>query len=136
MPGTSTPPRTDSEQKVVDFAEDLGKLLGTTQAKAAAWLDQRRSISDQLTKLRDAANDLLQQLTGGAATLAVAVRRARRGRPAGSRNKAKASSAAKRGPARPKGSGKKRPKLSAESRAKMAEAARKRWAAKKAGAKG
>src|SRR4051794_11518412 len=35
-----------------DFAEDLGKLLGTAQAKASSWLDQRKVIADQLAQIR------------------------------------------------------------------------------------
>jgi hypothetical protein len=76
-----------------DFAEDLGKLLGTTERKASAWLGQRKAIAMELTKVRDKANELLRQLTGGAADMAVAVgvaRGTRRGRPPGSKSVRKA----------------------------------------------
>ena len=76
------------EEKIEGFAEDLGRLLGTAQAKASSWLEQRKNIADQLTQIRDTANDYLQRLSGEAATVAAAVRRgARRGRPPGSKNK-------------------------------------------------
>ena len=52
------------------FAEDLSKLLGTTQAKASSWLDQRKSIAEQLTQIRDTANDYLQRLSGEATNVA------------------------------------------------------------------
>ena len=68
------------------FAEDLGKLLGSAENKARGWLDQRKSIAKQLTSVRDKADELLRELTGGAAKMAAAVNQARRGRPPGSKN--------------------------------------------------
>lgn len=108
-----------------NFAEDLGKLLGTAQAKATSWLDQRKSIAEQLTQIRDTANDYLQRLSGEAATVVAAVRRgARRGRPPGSRNKKtgpyKAPAAAVKG--------KRKGGMSAEGRARVAAAQKARWA--------
>ena len=52
------------EAAALDFAEDLGRFLGTTQKKAEEWLGQRRNIVDRLTQIRDAANGYLQQLSG------------------------------------------------------------------------
>jgi hypothetical protein len=109
--------------------EGLAKLLEDAKTKAEGWLGQRRTIANQLTSIRDAATDLLKQLTGGGADMAVAVRRGRRGRPPGS---------GKRGPGRPKGSGKKRgrrkgAKMSAAARAKISAAQKARWAKQKAG---
>ena len=60
MPTTPT-----SSSKLEDFAEDLGRLLGTTKAKAEGWLGQRQNVAKQLEQIRDTANDLLGQLTGG-----------------------------------------------------------------------
>ena len=105
-----------TEDRIGDFAEDLGKILGTAKSKASAWLDQRKSIADQLTQIRDSANQYLQQLMGGAA----AVTRTRRGRPPGG--------GAKRGPGRPPGSGRKKRTMSAEARAKISAAQKRRWA--------
>ena len=103
-----------------DFAADMGRFLGTVQNRAQTWLQQRQAIAEQLTQIRDTANEYLQRLTGGGADMAVAVRRGRRGRPPGS-GKAKGASGRKNGR-------RGRPKMSAEGRARIAEAQRKRWA--------
>ena len=73
-----------SNGRLESFAEDLGRLLGTAENKARGWLDQRKAIVTQLSQLRDRTNELLRELTGGAADMAVAVgvaRGTRRGRP-------------------------------------------------------
>ncbi len=116
-----------TEQMLGDFAEDLGGLLGQAQAKAGAWLEQRRTIAERLTNIRDTANEYLKQLTGSGAAMAGAVVRARRGRPPGG--------GATRGPGRPKGSGRKKRTMSPEARAKIAAAQKARWARQKAGKK-
>jgi hypothetical protein len=122
---------TTTESKIEDFAEELEKVLGTAKAKAEDWLGQREQIAKTLAGIRDTATGLLEQLTGGSADLAVAVRRARRGRPPGSGRK--------RGPARPPGTGKPgRPKgrtMSAAARKKISDAQKARWARQKAGEK-
>jgi hypothetical protein len=120
-----------------DFAEDLGRMLGTAQSKATAWLDQRKSILQQLTHVRDTAQTLIGQLL--AATQTAVARR--RGRPAGAKRgrrgrprkdasapKAKAAKAAKTKAKRT------RKPMSDEARAKIAEAQRQRWAKQKADA--
>jgi hypothetical protein len=121
-----TPARASGvEQRIEGFAEDLGRLLGTAQAKATSWLDQRKSIADQLTQIRDTANDYLQRLSGEAASVAAAVKRgARRGRPPGSRNK-------KTGPYKAPAEavkGKRKGVMSAAGRAAVAAAQKARWA--------
>ena len=68
-----------------DLAEDLGRLLGTAQVKASGWLNQRNTLVEELTKVRDTANRLLRDLAGGAAPKAATTtrgRQSRRGRPA------------------------------------------------------
>jgi hypothetical protein len=35
------------------------------QGKAASWLQQRKDIAQQLTQIRDTANNYLQQLSDG-----------------------------------------------------------------------
>ena len=102
-----------AESRLEEFAEDLGRLLGTAKAKADGWLEQRQSIATQLSAIRETATDLLHQVTGGRANAI-----GRRGR-VGSR---------KRRPGRPKGAGRKRRRMSAEARARIAEAQRRRWA--------
>src|SRR6478735_11875226 len=111
-----------AEDVLVDFAEDLGRLLGTAQAKASSWLDQRKSIAEQLTQIRDTANDYLQRLSGEATNVAGAFKRGRRGRPPGSGKKVayKAPSSAVRG--------KRKGGMSAEGRARVAAAQKARWA--------
>jgi len=53
------------EQRVVAFAEDLGRIAGTFQARAEGWLD-REALTKQLAGVRDGAARLLEQLGGGA----------------------------------------------------------------------
>ena len=117
-------PASGVEQRIEGFAEDLGKLLGTAQAKASSWLDQRKSIAEQLTQIRDTANDYLQRLSGEASNVVAAVRRgARRGRPPGSGKKTgpyKAPAAAVKG--------KRKGGMSPAGRAAVAAAQKARWA--------
>jgi len=65
------------EGTVVNFAEDLGRILGTAQRKAEDWMNQRQAITEQLTQIRDTATKYLSQLAGG--TNGAGIRR--RGRP-------------------------------------------------------
>src|SRR3954471_3326749 len=67
------------ETKLEEFAEDLGRLLGTARGKAENWLNQREAIVKNLTDLRDTASKLLTDL-GHQAQEAVPTFR-RRGRP-------------------------------------------------------
>jgi hypothetical protein len=53
------------EQRVVAFAEQLGRIAGTFQAKAENWLD-REALTKQIASVRDSAAELLEQLAGGA----------------------------------------------------------------------
>jgi hypothetical protein len=62
-PGAMTGPAI--EQRVVAFAEELGRIAGTVQAKADGWMD-REILFRQITNVRDAAANLLGQLAGGA----------------------------------------------------------------------
>jgi hypothetical protein len=50
------------EQQVVALAEQLGWLVGTVQAKAEGWLD-RKSLSQEIRRIRDSAADLLDQVS-------------------------------------------------------------------------
>jgi hypothetical protein len=52
------------EQRVVAFAEQLGRIVGTVHAKADGWLD-RQTLNDELTRIRDGAADLLHHLGSG-----------------------------------------------------------------------
>src|SRR5688572_11236797 len=53
------------ERRVVAFAEQLGRIAGTLQAKAEGWLD-REALTRQIANVRDSATELLEQLAGGA----------------------------------------------------------------------
>ncbi len=52
------------EQRVVAFAEQIGRIAGTLQAKAQGWLD-REALTRQIASVRDGAAELLDQLAGG-----------------------------------------------------------------------
>jgi hypothetical protein len=49
------------EQLVMAFAEQLGRIAGTVQAKAEGWMD-RDALTQQVTGVRDSASELLDQL--------------------------------------------------------------------------
>jgi hypothetical protein len=53
------------EQRVVAFAEELGRIAGTFQAKAEGYMD-REALRKQIASVRDGAAALLEQLAGGA----------------------------------------------------------------------
>jgi len=118
--GAGQTSETFSQDVLGDFAEDLGQFLGRVQNRASSWLDQRQSIVEQLTQIRDTANGYLQQLIGEAGIAAPALRgrRGRRGRRAGAGVPAARKTTRRR----------KRFTMSAEARARIAEAQRKRWA--------
>ena len=65
---TSTPGATAAdamEQRMTAFAEQLGRIVGTIQAKADGWLDGE-ALPKQIATVRDEAAHLLDQLTGSA----------------------------------------------------------------------
>lgn len=105
----------DQDGALADFAEDLGRLLGTAERKAATWLDQRKTVAEQLAAIRDKASELLSQLGGGGGTSSASAAAPRpRGRRAGTKRAA--------------GGPRKRRRMSAEARERIAEAQRQRWA--------
>jgi hypothetical protein len=106
--------------RVEEFAEDLGRLLGTARSKAEDWLGQRKQIAEQLTNLRDTANQLLEQLGG-----AISGGGRRPGRPR--KQAAEAQTEFAPAPLSKKQRRKKRT-MSAEARAKIGAAQRARWA--------
>lgn len=65
---------TDSmENRMLAFAEQLGRMVGTVQAKAEGWLD-RDALRAQISTVRDSASELLNQLGGGTPKAAAASR--------------------------------------------------------------
>jgi hypothetical protein len=70
-PGT---PRVDGlEQRVLAFAEQLGRIAATVQATTAGWMDGD-ALKKDLARVRDGATDLLQQLTADAQPVGVSTR--------------------------------------------------------------
>jgi hypothetical protein len=63
------------EQRVVAFAEQLGRIVGTVQAKAEGWMD-RDALNKQLASVRDGAADLLEQLSDGVSNVTGAASKA------------------------------------------------------------
>lgn len=74
---SSTAPNTSSdtptadmlEKRMVAFAEQLGRIAGTVQAKTAGWMDGD-ALKKELARVRDGAADLLQRLTADAQDVA------------------------------------------------------------------
>jgi hypothetical protein len=54
------------EEKLVAFAQQLGFMVGTVQAKAEGWLD-RETLTKQIGRIRDSASDLLAHVTPASA---------------------------------------------------------------------
>jgi hypothetical protein len=117
--GNSIPGPGAAPSAFADFAEDLGKLLGRTERKASEWLSQRKVLASQLSAVRDQADRLLRQLSGGASDLATAAAGLARGR--------RRTRVARSG-SRP---GRKTPMSAAEKKA-VSERMKKYWAARRA----
>ena len=66
VPGTTT--ADTLEQRVVAFAEQLGRIAGTVQGRAEGWMD-RETLNQQIASVRDGAVELLAQLGSGATQL-------------------------------------------------------------------
>jgi hypothetical protein len=49
------------EPKVIAFAEQLGRLIGTVEAKAEGWLD-RKMLNAELARIRDGASELIDRM--------------------------------------------------------------------------
>ena len=68
------------------FAEQLGRIAGTIQAKAEGWMD-RETLNEQIADVRDGAAHLLEQLAAATKApkkkAAVAVSRQGKGRSGG-----------------------------------------------------
>ena len=75
--GTSGSGTDSMENRMLAFAEQLGRIVGTVQAKAEGWLD-REALNAQISSVRDSASELLNQLGGGTPKEAAASRPASR----------------------------------------------------------
>ena len=51
----------DFEKRILAFAEQIGLIAGTVQAKTEGWLD-RDKLNAQLASIRDSASDLLEEI--------------------------------------------------------------------------
>lgn len=49
------------EPKMIAFAEQLGRLIGTVEARAEGWLD-RKTLSAELGRIRDGASELIDRV--------------------------------------------------------------------------
>jgi hypothetical protein len=92
------------EKRMLAFAEQIGRIAGTVQAKAEGWLD-RDALNAQIASIRDSATDLLQQIgattssaagKGGGDTHSAANRSTSSARPAKAAPKTPPASASKR----------------------------------------
>ena len=110
------------QDAIIDWAEDLGRLLGTAETKAKGWIDQRKAVAQQLEGIRDTASRLLTQLTGS--EVASLARIPRRGRAAAGKDEGLAAGGEASGGVTPK----RRGGMSPEGRARVAAAQKARWA--------
>ena len=53
----------EMQQRVLAFAEQVGRIAGTLQAKAEGWME-RETLNRQIASVRDVAANLLEQLAG------------------------------------------------------------------------
>jgi hypothetical protein len=73
--GTTTTNASDAttadamEQRVLAFAEQLGRIAGTIQAKAEGWMDGE-TLNRRIASVRDGAAELLEQLARSATNAA------------------------------------------------------------------
>jgi hypothetical protein len=121
--GTTRQRNVNASKTMVDFAEDLGRLLGTAQAKASNWLNQRKNVIEELTQLRDTANQLLTDLAGSSAGAARGGRRGPRAAAnGGTSGQSTAAAGARKGGRR---------KMSAAARREVSQRMRRYWAARR-----
>jgi hypothetical protein len=100
-----------------EIASEVGRLFGTTENHARKWLQQRQTLLDALSTVRDRATNLITELGNGG----TAAKR-KSGRPPKN-----ATGPLNDTPRKVRG----RRKISDQTRAKMKAAAQKRWAAQK-----
>ena len=101
---------------IEEIAAEVGRLFGTTESHARKWLNQRNTLLEALSTVRDKANDLITEL-GGVPTSFNKKKRGRRANnvPSGPLTDTRRKREGRR-------------KISDDSRAKMRAAALKRWA--------
>jgi hypothetical protein len=55
----------DLGEQAIALAEQLGRIAGTVEGTAEAWLT-RQNLTEQLARVRDGANEMLKALAAGA----------------------------------------------------------------------
>ena len=55
---------TDLSEQAIALAEQLGRITGPLEGTAESWIN-RQTLTDQLTRVRDSATQMLEGLTGG-----------------------------------------------------------------------
>ena len=63
--GPQSAPVSEIERKLMSAAEELGTWLGTAERKTTEFLGQQKTLTDQLTRIRDTASRLLAQIEKG-----------------------------------------------------------------------
>ena len=63
----------DLSEQAIALAEQLGRAAGTVQGTAETWLN-RQKVTEELTRIRDAAAEMLESLGAGAEKARAAVR--------------------------------------------------------------
>ena len=61
------------ESRVVAFAEQMGRIAGTVQAKTEGWMD-RDALNKQIAGIRDGAAELLEHLSDGVTSMTAAAK--------------------------------------------------------------
>src|ERR1700676_2253412 len=69
--GSATSTTDTVEQRLIAFAEQLGRIVGRVHAKADGWLD-RQTLNEELTRIREGAADLLNHVGSGTASASAA----------------------------------------------------------------
>ena len=67
----------DLGQQAIALAEQLGRIAGTIEGTAESWL-QRQTLTDQLTRVRDGAAEMLESLTNGVSRTRKAMQKSRK----------------------------------------------------------
>lgn len=70
------------EQRMIEVAEQVGRILGTVQAKADGWVD-RKALSAEFASVRDKAAEIVKHLAGSDEKAKVVPRHAQGGRSGG-----------------------------------------------------
>lgn len=65
MPTQDQKNAADLSEQAMALAEQLGRIAGTIEGTAESWMNQEK-LADQLTRVRDGATQMLEELAAGA----------------------------------------------------------------------